>query len=386
MKLYELTFTRPFIIRSLLFFSALAIICLSISGIAPAEPPKKHVVIGYVGGYKGLVNTDKIDAAKLTHINYAFVDVKDGKAFLTNLKTDSTNFRKLNLLKKKNPDLKILISIGGWAWSENFSDAVLTEASREVFAKSSVDIIRQYKLDGVDIDWEYPGMPGEDGNVYRKEDKENFTLMFKAIRKELDVLEKESRQKKLLTTATAGFASFLNNTEMAKAAEYLDYINLMTYDLFAQGIAAHHTNLYRTKVYPMQNSADDAVNAYVAAGVPIHKLVIGIAFYERVFNVENPANKGVGDKRIGEKYGKGYTYLKDSLVNKKGYVAYQDKDAMAPYLFNEATKQFITYDDEWSVRNKCLYVMDKKMGGVMFWEYTSDPKGYLLDEINKTLK
>ena len=386
MKLYDLTSRKSFIAKSLLFFGGLAIICLSVSGIAPATAPKKHVVIGYVGGYKGLVNTDKIDATKMTHINYAFVDVQGGKAFLTNLKTDSTNFRKLNLLKKKNKDLKILISIGGWAWSENFSDAVLTEASRELFAKSSVDIIRQYKLDGVDIDWEYPGMPGEKGNVYRKEDKENFTLMFQAIRKELDVLEKETRQKKLLTTATAGFASFLDNTEMGKAAVYLDYINLMTYDLFAGGIAAHHTNLYPTKVYKMENSADNAIKAYMAAGVPAHKLVMGIAFYERVFNVENPVNKGIGDKRIGEKYGKGFTHVKDSLINKNGFVAYLDKDAMAPYLFNATTNQFVTYDDELSVRNKCLYVMDKKMGGVMFWVYGSDPKEYLLDEINRTLK
>lgn len=386
MQLYDFTITRAYVLRTLLFLTAMAIICISISGTSSGKAANKPVIIGYVGGYKGLVNTDQIDARKLTHINYAFVNVKNGEAFLTNLKTDSTNFRKLNLLKKINPDLKILISVGGWAWSENFSDAVLTESGRKRLAKSSVDIIRHYKLDGVDIDWEYPGMPGEEDNVYRKEDKENFTLMFRELRSELDILEKETKQKKLLTTATAGFASFLDNTDMGKAAQYLDYVNLMTYDLFADGIAAHHTNLYPTKVYKMDNSADNAIKAYMAAGVPVHKLVMGIAFYERVFTVTDPVNKGVGDKRTAERYGRGYTYVKDSLVNKKGFVAYQDKDAMAPFLYNEATKQFVTYDDEWSVRNKCQYVMANKMGGVMFWEYASDPKGYLLDEINKTLK
>src|SRR5687768_7833269 len=81
------------------------------------EPPKKHVVIGYVGGFRGEINTDLIDVSKLTHINYAFVDVQSNRAHLTNLATDSINFRKLNGLKKINPDLQILISIGGWAWS-----------------------------------------------------------------------------------------------------------------------------------------------------------------------------------------------------------------------------------------------------------------------------
>src|SRR5687767_4080512 len=93
--------------------------------IQPPQQKIKPVVIGYVGGYKGLVNTEQIDAAKLTHINYAFVDVKNHQAFLTNEKTDTVNFRKLNELKKINPQLQILISLGGWAWSENFSDAVL---------------------------------------------------------------------------------------------------------------------------------------------------------------------------------------------------------------------------------------------------------------------
>ncbi len=116
------------------------------------------------------------------------MDVKDSMAWLTNIETDTINFRKLKYLKKDNPDLKIIISIGGWSWSENFSDAVLTESSRKKFATTGVAIVEQYNLDGIDIDWEYPGLRGED-NVFRPEDKQNFTLMFKAIREELDKLE-----------------------------------------------------------------------------------------------------------------------------------------------------------------------------------------------------
>lgn len=346
----------------------------------------KPVIIGYVGGFHGLVNTDEIAANKLTHINYAFVNVQDGKAFLTNEKTDSTNFRKLNLLKKINPDLKILISIGGWAWSENFSDAVLTDSSRVKFAKSSVDIIRKYKLDGVDIDWEYPAMPGEEGNVYRPEDKENFTLMFEAIRKELDILEKEDGQKKLLTTAVAGWEEFIPHSEMGKAQQYLDFVNLMTYDLFSGDTTVHHAGLYATDKFKTRKSADNGVKAYLGAGVPASKIVLGIPFYGRSFTLGKDSKTILGEVSVAKAYIDGYGYIKDSLVNKQGYKEYRDEAAKAPYLYNEKTKVFIGYDDEKSVNEKCKYVLANKLAGVMFWEYNSDPKGYLLDEINKSLK
>ncbi|WP_218150309.1 glycosyl hydrolase family 18 protein [Chitinophaga arvensicola] len=345
----------------------------------------KPVVIGYVGGFRGLVNTDKIAARKLTHINYAFVNVQHNRAVLTNEKTDTINLRKINELKAINPDLKILISIGGWAWSENFSDAVLTDTARKGFAASAVEIIRKYKLDGVDIDWEYPARPGEEGNVYRPEDKQNFTLMFAELRKELDKLQKETRQPKLLTTAVGGFEGFLETSEMGKAAKYLDFVNLMTYDFYSDKNAWHHTNLYTPAGNPGAHSGDKAVKAYIAAGVPAEKLVMGIAFYGRRFKLADSTGTGLGGKIESQSFGKGYTFTKDSLINKNGFRAYRDESAKAPYLFNASTREFITYDDEWSVQHKCDYVKTHKMGGVMFWEYSSDEKEYLLDEINTTL-
>ena len=115
---------RPFAFCLLLIAISL-IACKSGQESTQQTPLKnKLAIIGYVPGFRGELDEKTIDANKLTHINYAFVDVKDSMAWLTNLATDSINFRKLNYLKKDNPDLKILISIGGWSWSENFSDAV----------------------------------------------------------------------------------------------------------------------------------------------------------------------------------------------------------------------------------------------------------------------
>lgn len=371
-------------------FRLIAAIVLSICLFTAAAQPKKHVVIGYVGGYRGLIDTSMVNAKKLTHINYAFVNVKNNRAWLTNIKTDTSNFKSLLKLKKVNPDLKILISIGGWAWSKNFSDAVLTDTARNAFAASAVEIIRQYKLDGVDIDWEYPNDIG-DGNVFRPVDKQNFTLMFKALRVELNKLEKETGKKLFLTAAIGGFKRFTLNSEMDKVAKYLNYVNLMTYDYFQDslGVAVHHTNLYASKKYnPAYDSADKAIKDFMAAGVPANKLVMGLAFYGRSSRVVDTLANGLGTKTDGKMRAGGFTFLKDSLVTNvsKGFKYYRDNDAAAPYLFNPATRQFISYEDEWSVKNKCDYVNKKGLAGVMFWEYSDDKKEYLLNEINKDLK
>lgn len=365
----------------------LFLIGMSAGAIAQNSKQKKYVVIGYVGGYRGLVDTSLVNANKLTHINYAFVNVQNNRAWLTNLKTDSINFRNLNKLKLKNPDLRILISIGGWAWSGNFSDAVLSDTSRKAFALSAVDMIRKYSLDGVDIDWEYPAQIGA-GNKFRPEDKQNYTLMFQALREELDKAEKETGKKLLLTTAVGGFKRFLELTEMGKAQVYLDYINLMTYDYFQDslGIAVHHTNLYASAMYNGQDNADKTVAEYIAAGVPAAKLVMGLAFYGRSAIVAENTQNGLGVKTTAKAQGGGYTLIKDSLMNKNGFKYFRDKDAKAPYLYNPTTRQFISFDDEWSVKSKADYVKDKKMGGLMFWEYSSDQKEYLLDEVNKAFK
>jgi len=322
----------------------------------------------------------------LTIINYAFVDVQHNRAWLTNRRTDTNNFKYLVSLKRDNPKLKVLISIGGWTWSKHFSDAVLTDTSRQAFAASAVALIRKYHLDGIDIDWEYPAIQG-DSNTVRPVDQQNYTLMFQALRQGLDSVEHETGKKMLLTAAVGGFKGFIRHTEMDKVAQYLNYINLMTYDYQRDSMAVHHTNLYASKNYTSSENADEAVTDFAAAGVPLSKLVIGVAFYGHSANVADNSRFGLGTKTVKGPYMHlgGYTFIKDSLTNRKGFKYYKDRDAKAPYLYNPQTKQFITYDDEWSVKNKCRYVRKKDMGGVMFWEYDNDKKEYLLNEIDRDL-
>ena len=366
-------------------FYLFALSTLSVN--AQKNEAKRFVVIGYVGGYKGLIDTNMVHAEKLTHINYAFVNIKNNRVFLAHPDKDSVNFVNLKKLKLKNPDLKILISIGGWSWSGNFSSAALSDTSRKGFAVSAVSIIRKYALDGVDIDWEYPDQSG-DGNTYRSGDKKNYTLMFKALRDELNKAGPWHQDRLLLTAAVGGFKQFLQHTEMNKVAHYLDFVNLMTYDYFqdSSGVAVHHTALYSSKKYNMQDNADKAVSDYVSAGVPLNKLVIGMAFYGRSGRLRTESLNGLGMPVNSLMGSGGYTYIKDSLLHKEGFKYYRDRKARAPFLFNASTRQFISFDDEWSVKNKCKYVEKKKMAGVMFWEYADDKKEYLLDKINQVLR
>jgi chitinase len=369
----------PCLLAVLLFY------CKSETEVSSSND-RKYVIIGYVPGYDGVIDETLIDAKKLTHINYAFVDVKDSIAWLTNMETDSTNFRKLNYLKKDNPNLKLLISIGGWSWSENFSDAVLTASSRKKFAATSVEIIEKYNLDGVDIDWEYPGLRGED-NVYRTEDKQNFTLMFEALRTELDRLSEKTAKKYLLTTAIPCFSRFIEITEMGKASQYLDYVNIMAYDFFVAGdTAGHHANLFYSENYGKEDSGDRAFKEYTTAGVPAEKLVLGLPFYGRSWFMKTSDNFGINRPVDSVTRGGGYTYLKDSISTKNGFTRHWDEKAKAPVLWNDSTKQMISYEDEESVKYKCEYVKKNKMAGVMFWQYMSDPKEYLLDAANANLK
>lgn len=375
--------------------AALLLFTVALSS-AQVKKPKKHVINGYVAGYRNTpIDVSGIDANKLTHINYAFVNCIDSVAVLLNPKVDAENFRLLNSLKQTNPDLQILISVGGWTRSKNFSDAVLTESSRRLFAKTCVDIVREHKLDGVDIDWEYPGQRG-DNNKFRPEDKQNFTLMFIELRKELDKLDAETGGKRHLLTAALGASqAFLDNTEMAEVGKILDYLYLMTYDFSGpNGKVGHHTNLYSYNPDGASPSADQSIRNFIAAGVPANKLGIGVAFYGKAIDASSTENNGLLQPRAPAVAGTpatsagqagGFTRLKETAIDKNGYTRFWDKKAQAPYLFNPEKKVFISYDDEKSVKLKAKYVRKHKLAGIFFWEYFADPSGELLNVLNENL-
>ncbi len=367
-------------------------ILFSTASWAFIDPPKRYVLIGYVSG-DGWTKA-QIDARKLTHINYAFAVPAPNGELASISKKDSANLAALTSLRAINKDLKILISVGGWGGCKYFSDAALTDASRQRFAKSAVDFLTKHKLDGVDIDWEYPAQVGA-GNIFRPEDKANFTLFLKAIRDRLDQQgQRDNRtgaNHYLLTAATGGDTAFVSHTNLGEAQKYLDYVNIMTYDLYHGNdkVTGHHSPLDQSKKGDQsRNSSMSAVDGHIRAGVPVEKIVLGLPFYGRGWADVRPQDNGLYQPAAGKHYFISHDELVAKYINKNGFVRYWDADAKAPYLWNPTSRMFITYADTQSLDPKVAYVKQKGLAGVMFWEYIYDLKedvllNHLVIELNK---
>ena len=340
-------------------------------------------VVAYVNSWQNNWGDNYEKAKRITHINYAFANIKDGKVVEGN-ENDEKVLKKLNNLKEVNRDLKILISVGGWSWSKNFSDAVLTEKSREIFANSAIDFMLKHNIDGIDLDWEYPGQLG-DNNKFRPEDKENFTAILKLLREKLNVISTNNNQY-LLTIATGANQQYLNHVNMEEAHKYLDFINIMTYDFFTGGSnrTGHHANLYKSGFDNGEGTiASKAVEEHINAGIPIEKIVLGVPFYGRWWNKTSPKNNGLYQNSKGKKGSIDYKYIADSIKNKL-FVSYWDDKAKAPYIWRKKDSLFLTYENSISLKIKIDFIKSKKMGGVMFWQFNGD-NGALLNTISTNL-
>jgi chitinase len=334
-------------------------------------------IIGYVFPKGAVINPADIQAEKLTRINYAFANVKDGKV-VAGFAHDAENFAVLNGLKARNPNLKVLISVGGWTWSGAFSDAALTKASRKVFVDSAVAFVAKYKLDGVDIDWEYPGLIGN-RNIFRAQDRQNYTSLMQELGRALKREGRRLHRQLYSSVATGASDAFVAHTEMAKVARAVDSVNLMSYDYYepdSDNIAAHHAALFMNPADPKHVSADLSVKLYRAAGVPARKIVLGVPFYGHAWKVSSDLNHGLyqpgGDAHVRAGY---------QLAGTAGYKRYWDTVAEAPYLYNSTSHVFVSYDDPESLKFKCDYIRKQKLGGVMFWDYESDSTGALLNTL-----
>lgn len=381
--------------KKLLPFLTLAIISFSCSNSSQestqdisSDKEKQKVVIAYIAGWNE-IKAENIAAEKLTHINYAFCNVYDGLAQegsndsnrVEYEKRDSINYLELHKLKARNEDLKIIGSIGGWTWSGGFHEAVLTVTSRVKFTRSVVDYMIKYNLDGVDFDWEYPSLEGNH-NPFGPEDKPNFVAMLKKVRQALDSIESKSGKHYITSIASGGFDGYVDANDLGNAAKYLDYVNIMTYDFHGgwDSTTAHHTNLFSSD--STQASADRAIKKHVSAGIPLSKLVMGIAFYGR--NWKGVANENNGLHQLASGGGAGHSFKSlDTLIGKLGYERYWDSTAQAPYLWNADSSIFVSYEDQESIKAKCDYVNKNDMLGVMFWEYSEDVDEKLLDAIDE---
>ncbi|MBQ2668247.1 MAG: chitinase [Clostridia bacterium] len=332
----------------------------------------KPYILGYAMN-PSLPTITEADVLRLTHLNLAFGLIKDGLLDMSQL----TNISCIHQFRKWNPDLKIVLSVGGWG-AGGFSTMAMTEESRRAFAASCLEAVEQYGLDGIDIDWEYPcdNSAGIDSDP---RDKENYTYLFEALRAALG-------PDRILSNAVGAGQYFIDGSEMDKVAKILDYVQLMTYDMRSgfTSQAGHHAALGLTKGDTSNTSTRGIVEMYHDAGVPYEKMIVGAAFYCRHFDgVENINNGLLQPAKTTGEYGPNFDGITDEFIKENNFTVCWDEDAEANYLWNGST--LVSYESSEAIRRKCLYVKEKGLLGIMYWEHGADSTRQLLQVMVETI-
>jgi chitinase len=295
--------------------------------------PDSKVVVAYVTSWSEVMPEPQY----MTHINYAFGHVNET---FNGVKVDNEErLRQIVALKQQKPELKVLLSIGGWG-SGRFSEMVANDKDRRAFAKDCQRVVKEFGLDGIDIDWEYPTSSAA-GISSSPDDTKNFTLLMRDIRKAIG-------KKKQLTLATVASGEYI---DFPAILPYIDFVNIMSYDMASA--PKHHSALFRS-----ENSGNitgaEAVAAHLKAGVPASRLVMGMPFYGRG--------------------GNGFPNFQDfnKVGHSKDYTEKWDEGAKVPYLVDRDNTLVFGYENPRSLAIKCQYILNQNLLGGMYWDYSGD--------------
>jgi len=314
--------------------AAMIVCCTAVFGGRKRRGAADRVVVAYVTSWSDVMP----DPAAVTHINYAFGHVNDTR---DGVRIDNEErLRSIVALKKVNPSLKVLLSVGGWG-SGGFSEMAADKGWRWCFAAHCRFLVEAFGLDGIDIDWEYPTSSAA-GISASTGDTANFTLLMRDLRKALG-------KKYLLTIATVCDARYI---DFRAVMPYLDFVNIMAYDM--ERAPKHHAALY-----PSANSgymtASGAVEAHLAAGVPASELVMGLPFYGRG----------------GERYSDFADYR--TIRPSEEFAERWDDAAKVPYLADRQTGELVLgFENPRSIAVKCDYIRSMGLRGAMYWDYAGD--------------
>ena len=345
------------------FFIVSAVLLLSNACSDNRQQPQNNaVVLAYVTSWTSVMP----DPTFITHINYAFAHVNEtfnGIMFDPANSGGANNFenrlKAIVKLKNQKPSLKILLSIGGWG-SGRFSEMAANENNRLAFAADCRRVIREYGLDGIDMDWEYPTVAAAKISS-SPNDTKNFTLLMRDIRQAIG-------NNKLLTFASISTA---RHVDFKSVEPYVDYINIMTYDISTNGF--HHAGLYRSELTGMQGSGlscEESVDLHVAAGIPIQKLTLGLPFYG---HGRDTIPYSVHYKNIINRKGVlGFIAKDGNEIILKNYKEKWDETAQAHYWVDPTGKFVLSLETPRSIALKCEWLKRKGMLGAMYWEYAGD--------------
>ena len=319
--------------------------------------PNCPVTTPIVGEYV-LGDPRNVDPSLLDFVIYAFALIRPDGTF----EVYSTRYlRELTDLRVANPNLKVLMAIGGWG-AEGFSDAALTPTSRYNFAREARRWVNEYNLDGIDLDWEYPGSSVA-GIISRPQDTENFTLLITALR---DVLGPDQ----WITVAGTGDRAYINNVEIDKIAPLINYFNLMSYDFNAgetgETAGRHQSNLFPSDLSLGNVSVNTQVQNLIAAGMPSYKILMGIPFYARY---------GATSTRT-------FDDIRQNYLNVNGYTVRFDSVAKAPYIVDASGNFVYSFDNPVSIFYKGRYIEENCLGGIFSWQSAMDSANILAQSMS----
>lgn len=304
------------------------------------------------------------DAQSIDQMFYAFAVFRGGRLSASHW----NNFEAFQAYIGKYPHIEPILSIGGWG-ADGFSQAAATAQGRAAFAEDALKLMETYGFQGVDIDWEYPG--SSDADVASSSaDKKNFTLLLRALREGLDSLTAADGIPRRLCVALSGAPWLIDHLECGEIGQIVDQVNLMTYDLQMTNLASHHSALYASD--PHAFSASAGAEAYIRAGIPAGKIMLGVAFYGHRWTTRE---KEPLYARAKDKGTLAYTAIR-KMIKKRPDAVFFDETAQAPYYADG--KVFISYDDERSIRQKRLYAERMGLLGLFAWQYGADGDGELV--------
>lgn len=291
----------------------------------------QRLVVAYVGAGSDVMP----DMRLMTHIDYAFGHVNETFNGIRISRPE-----RLEAIVAAKGDVKVCLSIGGWG-SGRFSEMAATEAGRKAFALDCARVIRQYNLDGIDLDWEYPTSSAA-GISSSPEDTENFTLLMKEIRSAIG-------PDMLLTLASAASAKFI---DFEAILPVIDWVNVMSYDMGRP--PRHNAALRRSPNAGF--TMEGALERHLAAGIPKEKIVMGMPFY------------GHGNRKDYPDY----VDYKDQKPPKEGLHEVWDDVAKIPYYADADGRMVLGFDNVRSIRAKCEFILSRGVLGGMYWEYSCD--------------
>jgi chitinase len=386
----------------------------------PTTTTKK--VIGYFTEwsiYQRQYSVSLIPASKLTHVLYAFMlpnpnqddynllaanyafppkpydsTVTEGTLVFQDGYAGPLNIQNLKNLKIQYPNLKVLISVGGWTMSWTLSKVFANDTLRNTFITSAVKFIIDNGFDGLDIDWENPGVQGIGFNyVDAVNDTPNLIKFLSQLRQAFDTASPNKHME--ITAAIGTNPNVINHYN--GTAPYLDYVNAMTYDYAGSwGDGGHLAGLYHNPKGDMdpQFNVDSAITNLINAGFTADKIVLGLPFYARGWakiiptDLSNPIfGKNIGGPGVsyslsaGEPGLSSWRNLRD-IVGTNGMTRYYDSVAHAAYIYNSTTGEAWSYDDPSTIKEKVQYMKNRGLAGIMGWELsddTRDGKDSLLD-------